>query len=113
MIKAVPLDQQPPLGGVALAAIGAQRSGVGIPVAIGAGGMGQAGKFQPEICGRFPAHGTWRSQRPGVCPSGERRLLVGEQGRRRQALVSWHSVHDFSAPEGGLPCTSSWQEVQA
>ena len=53
MIKRRALDQQPSLGGMTLTAIDAQGSRVRILVTIGAGGMGQAGKFP----WRFPVFG--------------------------------------------------------
>ena len=46
MIERGPLDQQPPLGDMALTAIGTQGTGVGIGVAIGAGSVGLGGENQ-------------------------------------------------------------------
>ena len=70
MIKRLALDLQPPHGGMTLTAVGAQGSSVGIPVAIEAGGMGQAGKYP----GRFP---VFRHMAFGAID----RLMFARQGK--------------------------------
>jgi hypothetical protein len=100
VVERIPLDEQPPIGHVALAAVRSQSAGMGVKVAIGAGGVGSGREHQGRFAGALfrnvalgTVHGLMLSRQ------GKRSPVMGEHGRGFPPFVG---VAFRACPDGGF-----------